>query len=134
MHRHFLFTWIVILASLSSLQFSVAQRVPFTIPGDDATETAVDFSSLLHVPAGSRGFVTVRDGKFFAGEERIRFWGMNLCFGANFPTHEEADRVAPHLAKLGINSMRFHHMDMHCLLYTSPSPRDQRGSRMPSSA
>ena len=24
--------------------------------------------------------------------------------------------------------------DRHCLLYTSPSPRDQRGSRMPSSA
>ena len=26
------------------------------------------------------------------------------------------------------------HMDTVCLLYTSPSPRDQRGSRMPSSA
>ena len=25
-------------------------------------------------------------------------------------------------------------MDNDCLLYTSPSPRDQRGSRMPSSA
>ena len=25
-------------------------------------------------------------------------------------------------------------MESHCLLYTSPSPRDQRGSRMPSSA
>ena len=25
-------------------------------------------------------------------------------------------------------------MDKDCLLYTSPSPRDQRGSRMPSSA
>ena len=25
-------------------------------------------------------------------------------------------------------------MVVHCLLYTSPSPRDQRGSRMPSSA
>ena len=25
-------------------------------------------------------------------------------------------------------------VDMGCLLYTSPSPRDQRGSRMPSSA
>ena len=24
--------------------------------------------------------------------------------------------------------------DKYCLLYTSPSPRDQRGSRMPSSA
>ena len=26
------------------------------------------------------------------------------------------------------------HKDNNCLLYTSPSPRDQRGSRMPSSA
>ena len=26
------------------------------------------------------------------------------------------------------------HVDVNCLLYTSPSPRDQRGSRMPSSA
>ena len=25
-------------------------------------------------------------------------------------------------------------LNIHCLLYTSPSPRDQRGSRMPSSA
>ena len=25
-------------------------------------------------------------------------------------------------------------LDYYCLLYTSPSPRDQRGSRMPSSA
>ena len=32
-------------------------------------------------------------------------------------------RPAPYLASRGI-----------CLLYTSPSPRDQRGSRMPSSA
>ena len=31
----------------------------------------------------------------------------------------------------------FHNLQIHrgiCLLYTSPSPRDQRGSRMPSSA
>ena len=27
-----------------------------------------------------------------------------------------------------------HHPFLYCLLYTSPSPRDQRGSRMPSSA
>ena len=26
------------------------------------------------------------------------------------------------------------HLALSCLLYTSPSPRDQRGSRMPSSA
>ena len=28
----------------------------------------------------------------------------------------------------------FEYLNKHCLLYTSPSPRDQRGSRMPSSA
>ena len=41
------------------------------------------------------------------------------------------------LAKsLRFNSMRVYLHDLlwDCLLYTSPSPRDQRGSRMPSSA
>ena len=28
----------------------------------------------------------------------------------------------------------FQKQDFHCLLYTSPSPRDRYGSRMPSSA
>ena len=32
-------------------------------------------------------------------------------------------------------NLYFDKLDIHsCLLYTSPSPRDQRGSRMPSSA
>ena len=30
--------------------------------------------------------------------------------------------------------MEFPKVEITCLLYTSPSPRDQRGSRMPSSA
>ena len=34
------------------------------------------------------------------------------------------------LLKNGVNQMIY----KSCLLYTSPSPRDQRGSRMPSSA
>ena len=86
--------------------------VPFRIPGDDSAETATDFSGLLEKPAGASGFVRVKDGHFFVGDQRLRFWGMNLCFGANFPTHEQADKGAPHLAKLGCNAGRFHHMDM----------------------
>ena len=104
------FYCLILLFQLASL--TSAQSVPFFIPGDDASKTATDFSGLLHRPAGSKGFVKVRDGKFFVGDERLRFWGMNMCFGANFPTHDEADRVAPHLAKLGVNAVRFHHMDM----------------------
>ena len=37
--------------------------------------------------------------------------------------------LAPSFGLLGIEAL-----GMDCLLYTSPSPRDQRGSRMPSSA
>ena len=33
-----------------------------------------------------------------------------------------------------LENLRWLGMDWDCLLYTSPSPRDQRGSRMPSSA
>ena len=33
-----------------------------------------------------------------------------------------------------IDSTRMRQLLQTCLLYTSPSPRDQRGSRMPSSA
>ena len=35
--------------------------------------------------------------------------------------------------KLEVNG-QIHAKSVNCLLYTSPSPRDQRGSRMPSSA
>ena len=85
--------------------------VPFVIPGDDATKTVTDFSRLFPAPVRPE-FNTVRDGKFYVGDSRLRFWGVNLCFGANFPSHEEADKIAPHFAKLGINSVRIHHMDM----------------------
>ena len=43
----------------------------------------------------------------------------------------------PNLDELAMNGVRltnFHAAPTCCLLYTSPSPRDQRGSRMPSSA
>ena len=44
----------------------------------------------------------------------------------------ECDVLDVH-AVLLVNYVRPHHV-VSCLLYTSPSPRDQRGSRMPSSA
>ena len=60
-------------------------------------------------PDGGR--LVVKDGHFAAGGRRVRIWGVNLCFGASFPRHEDADRVADRLAAAGVNSVRFHHMD-----------------------
>ena len=67
---------------------------------------------VLDAPAGKRGFVTVK-GKHFYFEDGVRakFWGTNLCFGACFPTHEEAKITADRLAFFGFTAVRFHHMD-----------------------
>lgn len=110
----------LVLATATLVAFSSpAQegRFPFAIPGDDAERTATDFSGLNAKPAGADGFVAVRDGHFFAGKERLRIWGVNTCFGANFPSHADAEKVAARFAKLGINGVRFHHHE------TSPAPR-----------
>ena len=47
----------------------------------------------------------------------------------------EMDIMLNPLGKNAINKIDFSDkLTIFCLLYTSPSPRDQRGSRMPSSA
>ena len=48
--------------------------------------------------------------------------------------HDEEHGAALHIIGVSSGSTSFTLQLMHCLLYTSPSPRDQRGSRMPSSA
>jgi hypothetical protein len=93
-----------------------AQRFPFVIPGDDAAETATDFSHLSPSPAGADGFVRVQDGHFVNDSARVRLWGVNVGYGACFPSHEDAERVAAHFAKLGINAVRIHHHE------SQPSP------------
>ena len=53
----------------------------------------------------------------------------NHHFYITFKTHAQGVSIPDHLRE------RFpDEMTIVCLLYTSPSPRDQRGSRMPSSA
>ena len=110
---------------------------PFALPWDDASRTAIDASNLLtdypgQDPAAvvdSRGHLRAgSDGHFYFEKtgKRARFWGVNFTFNANFPPCPErppsagefqddrvADKVARHLAKLGVNVVRFHHMDFY---------------------
>ena len=53
----------------------------------------------------------IREGHFYREGRRVRIWGVNLSFGANFPRHADAAKVAERLAAAGVNSVRFHHMD-----------------------
>jgi hypothetical protein len=102
---------ICILLALAA-HVRAADMFPFTLPWDDASETVISLAHLNDKPAGRNGFVHVKDGHLFAGEKRLRIFGVNVCFGGNFPTHEAAEKVAARMAKFGINCVRFHHLDM----------------------
>jgi hypothetical protein len=104
---------IVTLSAILSLASAVpaADLFPFVLPWDDASPGITNLEKHLHRPAGGKGFVVAHDGHLFAGEERIRFFGVNMAFGGNFPTHADAEKIAARMAKFGINCVRFHHMD-----------------------
>lgn len=95
-----------------------AALFPFVMPWDDATPGITNLSSWNESEAGSRGHVFAADGHLWVRDpakpnarQRLRFLGVNFSFAANFPSHEEASKIAARLAKLGVNCVRFHHMD-----------------------
>ena len=96
----------------------------------DNLQGAPDFSFLNH-PLTAADSVFVKDGHFYtvgddlapntADDRRIRFYGVNLAFGANFPLQGDAARIARRLRRLGVNLVRLHHMDTTVDPVISPS-------------
>lgn len=84
---------------------------PFFLRWDDGSDGPTSEAAWNERPAGGRGFVQVRDGHFYIGDERIRFWGVNVSFAGGTPDKSAAEGVARRLAKFGVNIVRFHHLD-----------------------
>ena len=82
---------------------------PFFLPSDDVTAGITDLTFLNGKPADVP--ITVRDGHFYAGEQRVRFWTALLLSGSCFPSHDEAELVARRLASRGFNQARIHLID-----------------------
>lgn len=93
---------------------------PFVI-SYDAPDNVTNVSAWLDSPAGRHGFVRNEDGHFATDAGPIRFWGTNLCGDGCFPTHEQAERLAARLARLGVNCVRMHHMDNQAIWGDSPN-------------
>jgi hypothetical protein len=92
--------------------FGANETFPFYVPWNDTTSTVTSLSGLIDRPAGASGFIkATADGHLATIKGRIRLFGVNFCYGANFPLNADADLVAAHMAKFGINAVRFHHMD-----------------------
>lgn len=91
--------------------------IPLSVELDIEPGSALDFSGMgqLDAPAGKHGWLMVRpDGRLaFENDPDTlrRFYGANLCFSAHYITHEEADRLAERLSRIGYNAVRFHHYE-----------------------
>lgn len=111
--------WPLLLTGLTmglfwSAAASESADFPFVIPPEGPKPgTAPAELAKLEAPAGAEGFVRVNGPRFELADSgrTIRWWGVNLCFAGCFPPHEVAERMARRLATLGVNVVRFHHMD-----------------------
>jgi len=85
---------------------------PFAMDWGDNAERLVDLSFLLDAPAGRDGPLRIKNGHLARPDgTRFRIWGVNVTGSACFPAKENAPVVADHLARFGINAVRFHFLD-----------------------
>jgi hypothetical protein len=93
-----------------------ADWIPLKQEPDILPGSALDFTSLglVDAPAGKYGRV-VAQGPHFEFERKPgtpqRFYGVNLCFSANYLEPEQSARLAARLARTGYNTLRLHHYD-----------------------
>lgn len=97
----------------SSVAAAANKMVPFVLPFDDTAAGITQAGALLnHLPAGKFGVIKVNSAAHFvAGQERIRFLGVNITASSTVTAKANAEKVAGRLAKFGVNLVRFHHMD-----------------------
>ncbi|MCB0684983.1 MAG: carbohydrate binding domain-containing protein [Saprospiraceae bacterium] len=96
----------ILSVSLFSQNFS--DGFSFTLPPFDS-------SSQQFLPQFPKNpiteFIHTEGDQFISGGSPIRFWGVNLTTGGCFPQQEQAGGIAARMRKIGINLVRFHHMD-----------------------
>lgn len=96
-----------------AITFSIAQNFSggfnFFLPPNDSSAQIF----LPEFPAEAiTDFINIdADGHFSLQDNSIRFWGANLTTGACFPVKDKAAFIAARMRKMGLNLIRFHHMD-----------------------
>jgi len=93
-----------------------AEWIPFENELEIAAGSALDFSAMrgTGAPVGKDGRV-IANGAHFVFEKSPgvprRFYGVNLCYGANFLPPRDAEKLVVRLARTGYNAIRLHHHD-----------------------
>lgn len=86
----------------------------------------VDWSELLHKPAGKYGFAQKKEGKlYFEKGPEAKFYGTVLIAGDIFKPKVEVDSLVERLSRMGCNTLRLHLMDTE---WAEPSIFAEQGS------
>jgi hypothetical protein len=94
-----------------------ADWVPLATELDIVPGSALDLSGLglTEAPCGAHGrVIATADGHFaYAGDPGTprRFYGVNLCFSAQYLAKDQVDRLLDRLVRLGYNCVRIHHYE-----------------------
>ena len=82
---------------------------PFPAVSTNYSENAVIDLSYLNWKIEER--IKIKNGHFYYKDKQVRFFGTNCVFSHAFPKKEEAPLIAKRMAQIGINVVRFHHLD-----------------------
>lgn len=77
-------------------------------------QSIMDLSHTVDAPAGKQGRIIINADGHFATQnnnQRIRFYGNNLCFSANTLASDTCKNLAMTFRQIGYNAVRFHHFD-----------------------
>jgi len=125
MRRFFLVLCVCVFLISNSIH-AIALR-PFSIAWRANPDSPANMSGLLDPPAGKHGYMRIDNGHFMQENgKRFRIWGINISSKACFPRKADAPIVAEHLARFGINCVRFHHMDNPSTNLLDGNPNDTR--------
>ena len=101
--------YLILLLPISIFAQNFGNGYNFYLPPFDSTEQTY-LPTFEAQPI--QGFVSARpDGHFYSAGKPIRFWGFNMTSAGCFPNKEHTIGISARMRKMGINIVRFHHMD-----------------------
>jgi Carbohydrate binding domain len=100
--------WLCVAFSAAAQPFSGGFN--FNLPEfDTTTQRFLPRFSVVSITQAER--VTVQGSNFMVKGQPIRFWGVNITAGGCFPPKNRAAEIAGRLRKMGVNLVRFHHLE-----------------------
>jgi hypothetical protein len=90
---------------------SFSNGYPWQLPnGDSSTQVFLPHFPADPIEAGEEISIN-SSGDFVKNGQPIRFWGVNITASGAFPEKSQAPAIAARMRKMGINLVRFHHLD-----------------------